>query len=164
MGIDPGLATVGIGVVECTNMYDIHPIDWLTIQTPANTPLPGRLREIQKDLADLLKQHTPDLAVVEQLFFAKNKRTAIAVAHARGAILLTLAMESIPLIEPTPMELKNGITGDGSADKQQIQDMLVQTFNLSQRPKPDDAADALALALYGALQEKGTRTFPSLTS
>ena len=111
-----------------------------------------RLAEIGNDLAALLTDMRPELAVVEKLFFATNEKTALDVAHARGVIMLTLAQAQIPIIEPTPLQLKSAITGDGRASKEQVQDMLVRMLHLATIPQPDDAADALALAVYGALQ------------
>lgn len=150
LGIDPGLATVGLGIVERLPGGAVKAVDWLTITTPANTPLPDRLREIRDDLTAFVRDLRPDLAVVERLFFQKNVSTALDVAHARGAILLTLSELQVELLEPNPLELKLAITGDGKADKRQVQDMLMRTLCLSEVPRPDDAADALALALYGA--------------
>lgn len=150
IGIDPGLATIGIGLIEATSKNDIKVLDWLTIETPAGEETPNRLKEIAKDLANLLEENKPELAVVEKIFFAKNEKSAINVAQARGVILQMLASRSIPIIEPTPIQIKSVITGDGRADKRQIQNMLMRTLNLQEVPKPDDAADAIAMALYGA--------------
>ena len=154
LGIDPGLATIGIGVVDAKSAHDIVPGEWLTIQTKAGLPLAERLQEIEKDLVTLLAEVQPELAVVERLFFATNEKTALDVAHARGVIMLALARANIPIIEPTPLQLKSAITGDGKASKGQVQDMLVRMLKLRTIPKPDDAADALALAVYGALQHR----------
>lgn len=149
LGIDPGLATIGLGLIEAEGSQSITPLDWLTITTPAKTPLLDRLEEISKDLSAYLEETKPDLAVVEKLFFAVNEQTAIDVAQARGVILQTLSSHGIPVIEPTPLQLKSAITGDGKADKRQIQDMLVMLLKLDEAPQPDDAADALALAVFG---------------
>jgi len=154
LGIDPGLATIGLGLVQANNPQDMQALEWHTITTPPQTPLPDRLREIAKDLREYLKETQPDLAVVEKLYFGMNAKTAIDVAQARGVLLETVARQAIPIMEPTPLQLKSCITGDGRADKKQIQDMLQMMFNLEEAPKPDDAADALALAVYGALQGK----------
>ncbi len=149
LGIDPGLATIGIGVLDATSAHDLHVVEWLTIQTdPA--PLAQRLRIIHDDLSQYIAKLSPDLAVVERLFFQTNEKTALDVAHARGCILLTLAEHGIPMIEPTPLQLKSSITGDGKATKSQMQSMIVTMLRLSEIPQPDDAADALALAAYGA--------------
>lgn len=150
LGIDPGLATIGVGLVERDARRSVRALDWLAITTPAGLALAERLKELSTDLATYLAQAKPDLAVVERLFFATNKQTAIDVAQARGVILATLALQGIPILEPTPLQMKLCITGDGRADKRQVQDMVVRTLALDERPTPDDAADALALALYGA--------------
>jgi crossover junction endodeoxyribonuclease RuvC len=156
LGIDPGLATTGIGLIEAESSTAIAHADWLTITTPPRTPLYERLLEIQRDLAAYIDANQPDLAVVEQLFFATNARTAIDVAQARGVILATVAQHAIPIMEPTPLQMKSCITGDGSADKKQVQDMIVRTLKLTETPQPDDAADALALALFGLYQHTFT--------
>lgn len=154
LGIDPGLATVGLGLVERLPGGKIQALEWLTITTKAGLPLPDRLMEIHNDLTAFLRDAKLELAVVERLFFQTNVKTAIDVAHARGAILLTLAEAAIPLLEPNPLELKLAITGDGRADKRAMQEMIARSLGLKEIPKPDDAADALALAYYGAVQTK----------
>ncbi len=151
LGIDPGLATTGIALVESDNPQDIRVLDWLTIETEAGTETPDRLAEIAEDFAGILQEFAPDCAVVERVFFAVNEKSAIDVAQARGVILEHLAVRGIPVTEPTPMQLKHAITGDGKADKRQVQDMLVRMLQLAEIPQPDDAADALALAAYGAI-------------
>lgn len=154
VGIDPGLATVGLGVIDATTGTDIQVIEWLTIETAAGMALADRLVEIHQDLSAFLEEMKPELVVIEKLFFQTNVKTAIDVAQARGVILLAAAERDIPLLEITPLQLKSGITGDGSADKTQVQSMLVQMLHLTEIPKPDDAADALALAVYGALHHR----------
>ncbi len=153
LGIDPGLATTGVGLIETDESGPIS-ADWFTIETPANTPLSDRLVELENDLREYITQVKPDLAVVEKLFFATNEKTAIDVAHARGVILLALKSRQIPILEPTPLELKSCITGDGKADKTQIQNMIMRELKFDKPPKPDDAADAVALALLGVHQHK----------
>lgn len=153
LGIDPGLAIVGIGIVDSVTPTHLDVLDWMTITTKAGLPLPVRLCEIRADLVTILDDIKPDLVVVEKLFFATNVTTAIDVAHARGVIMLTVAERAIPTLEPTPMQLKQAITGDGGADKLQMQTMLLHLLRLTELPKPDDAADALALASYGAMQQ-----------
>ena len=154
LGIDPGFAILRIGLVETSGPQDIQALDWLTIKTKAGIPLPNRLVEIANDLSKLIEEFKPELAVVEKIFFSTNKKSAIDVAQARGVIIQTAAMHGIPILEATPMQLKSCITGDGKADKKQIQDMLVHMFKLKEIPQPDDAADALALAAYGALHPR----------
>lgn len=154
LGIDPGLTTVGIGLIDVQGPEEYTAVDWLTIETDPGENPPTRLAEIAKDLRGLLKTMQPELAVVEQLFFARNEKTAISVAQARGVILLALAERDIPIVEPTPMQMKSAITGDGGADKKQIGDMLMRWLKLDAVPTPADAADALGLALYGAFLAK----------
>ncbi|MBI2117277.1 crossover junction endodeoxyribonuclease RuvC, partial [Candidatus Peregrinibacteria bacterium] len=114
-------------------------------------PLPERLREIAHDLDAFLEETHPDLTVVERLFFARNERSAMEVAHARGVILSKAAYHGCPILEPTPLQLKLAITGNGRATKEEMQRMLMHLLHLKEMPKPDDAADALALAFYGTL-------------
>lgn len=154
LGIDPGLATIGIGIIEATSPSDLTCIEWLTITTPAGLSLSERLIEIAKDLGELLKDTQPDLVVIEKLFFATNEKTAIDVAQARGVILCTVAQAGIRIVEPTPLQMKLAVTGDGQADKLQVQTMLLHLLKLKEIPKPDDAADALGLAIYGALNRE----------
>ncbi len=149
LGIDPGLAIVGLGLIDAPTRDTPVCVEWLTIETKAGLPLQDRLLEIERDLTAYLDQTKPDLAVVEKLFFAKNETTALDVAHARGILLSCIARRNIPLLCPSPAELKSAVTGDGGADKLQMQTMIRLTLKLSELPRPDDAADALALALFG---------------
>jgi crossover junction endodeoxyribonuclease RuvC len=151
LGIDPGLATVGLGLIESESPHDMRAGEWLCIVTAAGLDAAERLKEIHADLSEFLQETKPDLAVVEKLFFSGNQKTAMDVAQARGVILLCLAEAGIPVLEPTPVQMKNAVTGDGQADKRQVQDMLVRILKLQSIPQPDDAADALGLAVYGAL-------------
>jgi crossover junction endodeoxyribonuclease RuvC len=150
LGIDPGLSTAGVGLIEVARDKEPVAIEWLTIETEAGLPLAERLLELACDLEEFLADAKPDLAVVEQLFFATNKKTAMDTAQARGVILLTLKKHGIDVREATPLQLKMAITGDGAADKKQMQEMVKRTLKLNELPSPADAADALALALYGA--------------
>ncbi len=153
IGIDPGLATVGIGLVANAGPQP-KAIEWLTIETKASVPMPERLLELQQDLDQYLKETQPELAVIEKLYFSVNEKTALDVAQARGVLVATVAKHGIQIIEPTPPELKSCITGDGSADKRQMQEMVKIIFGLNEIPRPDDAADALALAAFGAFNGK----------
>lgn len=157
LGIDPGLSTTGIGCIEADSKGFAAP-HWLTIVTDPGKPLVERLAELSQDFDDILEEMEPDLAIVEQVFFAKNARTAIAVAHARGVLLAALGRRLIPVTEVTPMQLKSTITGDGSADKRQIGAMLCRILKLDAPPTPADASDALALAIYGALTQRGIQS------
>lgn len=154
LGIDPGLATIGLGLIESANGQNVTAIEWLTIETSSADTLSTRLAEIAKDLGEYIREAQPELVVVEKLYFATNEKTAIDVAHARGVILAAVASARIPVLEPTPPQLKSCITGDGRADKKQMEKMIVTLFHLDSIPKPDDAADALALAAYGAFMGK----------
>lgn len=154
LGIDPGLATIGIGIIESGPGGSLLAPDWFTMTTAAGLPLEVRLQEIQKDLSMVLENSKPDIVVIEKLFFATNAKTAIDVAQARGVILLTVAQCGAQIIEATPLQLKLAITGDGKADKTQVQTMLMKMLTLSSIPTPDDAADALALAVYGSLTQR----------
>jgi crossover junction endodeoxyribonuclease RuvC len=149
LGIDPGLATVGIGIIEKLIAEKMRVLDWCTIDTSKALTLPQRLLEISDDLAEILREHKPALAVIEKLYFETNRKTAIDVAQARGVILHTVEEAGIPIIEPTPLELKSAVTGDGHADKKQMIAMMERI--LGEKCPSDDAADALGLAVYGAL-------------
>lgn len=151
IGIDPGLATIGIGLGEGDTVAP-HALEWLTIETAASLPFPERLLEIGTDLNTYLQETQPELAVIEKLYFSVNEKTALDVAQARGVIVETVARRGIPILEPTPPQLKSAITGDGSADKRQMQEMVKILFRLQEIPTPDDAADALALTAYGIFQ------------
>lgn len=150
LGVDPGLSTAGLGLIEVDKKRAMKALDWLSIETPRALPLEERLFELANDLETFLKDAKPDLAVVEQLFFSTNKRTAMDVSQARGVILLILRRHGIEIKSVTPLQLKTAIAGDGKADKKQVQAMVKRTLNMKETPEPADAADALALALYGA--------------
>lgn len=150
LGIDPGLATTGLGLIEFLKPNRFKALDWLVITTKPGLETVERLREITDDLRTFIRQEKPELVAIEKVFFATNKKTAIDVSQARGAILLTVHQQGIPILEATPLQLKMAVTGHGQADKKQMQDMVKLALKLSERPEPDDAADALALALYGA--------------
>ncbi|MFH0820566.1 MAG: crossover junction endodeoxyribonuclease RuvC [Candidatus Peregrinibacteria bacterium] len=149
LGIDPGLLTIGFGVVE-GERDDYKFVDCGVIKTSPADSLAERLAMIQKDLADLIKTFHPVAVGVEELFFAKNVTNAIKVAHARGVILLEAARAGLPVLEFTPLQVKSNICGYGKAEKQQMQSMIQKTLGLSRVPKPDDAADALGVALCTA--------------
>ncbi len=155
LGIDPGFATIGLGLIE-TQKNSMKAIDWCTITTKPGLPFASRLAELAKDLQSYIDEHEPDLAVVEKIFFSNNQQTAIGVAHGRGVVLSLLGQGNIDVLEPTPNELKLAIAGDGRADKKQMQAMVMRHLKLTELPQPDDAADALGLALFGAFQHKGS--------
>ncbi|MDD3679131.1 MAG: crossover junction endodeoxyribonuclease RuvC [Patescibacteria group bacterium] len=149
LGIDPGTATTGYGIIQ-KNGQEIKIIDYGCILTPANLPLPDRLLIISKDLRRIIKKFKPDQVAVEELFFAANSKTAIAVGHARGVLLLESKRSNLATFEYTPLEVKVALTGYGRADKNQVQQMVKCLLSLSKIPKPDDAADALAVAICHA--------------
>jgi crossover junction endodeoxyribonuclease RuvC len=149
LGIDPGLATVGFGVIAFQN-DQARLVDFGTMNTPAGLDFCQRLLMLQQDLNHLLERYQPTEAYVEELFFSANAKTAMSVAQARGVILVSLAGHGLQPHSVTPNQVKLAITGDGAADKRQVQDMLKIHLGLDSLPQPDDAADALAIALYGA--------------
>ncbi|MCK5016979.1 MAG: crossover junction endodeoxyribonuclease RuvC [Candidatus Peribacteraceae bacterium] len=151
IGIDPGLATIGLGVIDADGSNINQVVDWCTIKTLAGLPISERLKIIHEDLSEYIKEYKPEFCVIEKIYFQTNEKTAIDVAQARGVLLQVIASANISILEPTPLQLKSAITGDGKADKRQIQDMLIHILKLEEIPKPDDAADALALAFYGAI-------------
>lgn len=146
VGIDPGTAICGYGVVESQGSR-LRAIDYGAIQTSAALPASERLQVIHHQLGDVLKQYQPQVAGVEQLFFNKNVRTAMAVGQARGVILLTIANHGITLAEYTPLQVKQSVVGYGKATKEQVIYMTQRLLSLSDKPKPDDVADALAIAI-----------------
>jgi len=149
LGLDPGTAITGYGLIY----YDGHhltPIDYGVITTPARTPLPARLRTIYHELTALVARHQPTEAAVEELFFARNVRTAVAVGQARGVVLLALAEADLPVHEYTPLQVKQAVVGYGRGTKVQVQEMVRMLLGLDAIPQPDDAADALAVAICHA--------------
>jgi len=145
LGIDPGTATTGFAVIE-KNGCEVVALDFGVISTKPKVSPEKRLLEIFENICELIESHKPDLVAVESLFFFKNQTTAFAVAQARGVVLLAVAKFHIPLTEITPLQVKMAVTGYGRADKKQIQEMVKEIFALKKIPKPDDAADALAIA------------------
>lgn len=145
MGVDPGTATTGYGVVAQAD--GLHLVACGVISTSAGMPLAERLLTIHRQLTALIAQHRPEAVAVEELFFSKNVRTAISVSQARGVVLLTAAQAGVPVFEYKPGEVKQAVTGYGGADKAQMQEMVRLLLNLDQAPQPDDAADAVAIAL-----------------
>lgn len=146
LGIDPGTAMTGYGLVERTGSR-LRAVDYGCLETPAGMPLPERLLLIQDGLIDLVESHRPDLVAVERLFFNKNVQTAFAVGQARGVALLTAARYGLPVYEYGPHEVKLAVTGHGRAEKVQVQRMVQVVLGMATLPRPDDAADALAIAI-----------------
>jgi len=147
MGIDPGTATTGYGLVEENKNGELHAVAYGIVSTDPKLNAGERLLEINKKINELILLHRPDSGAVEKLFFQKNVSTAIAVGQARGVILLSFAQANTPVHEYTPNEVKQSVTGYGSAEKRQVQEMVRTILNLPELPKPDDAADALAIAI-----------------
>jgi crossover junction endodeoxyribonuclease RuvC len=147
IGIDPGTATTGYGLVREGDDGSLQVLDYGVILTPPDLPMPERLLELYQKLTDLLLLHRPESSAVEKLFFQRNVRTALSVGQARGVVLLALAEAGLPIGEYTPLEVKQAVTGYGGADKNQVQQMVRSLLNLADIPRPDDAADALAVAI-----------------
>ncbi len=149
LGIDPGVATIGFGVVDAERGNQ-QLIRYGVITTPAGIPLSNRLYQISQDMSELLRQFDPDEMAVEELFFTKNITTGIAVAHGRGVILLEAERLGVPVYEYTPMQVKQAVAGYGKAEKRQVMAMTARLLKMKEIPRPDDAADALALAICHA--------------
>ena len=147
LGIDPGTATTGYGLVRQAADGSLAAVEFGAILTPAEMPMPDRLASLYEQLQAIILLHRPDSSAVEKLFFQKNVKTALSVGQGRGVVLLALAQSHLPVGEYTPNEIKQAVTGYGSAGKQQMQEMVRLLLGLEQRPKPDDAADALAVAI-----------------
>lgn len=149
LGIDPGTATTGYGVIE-NNRGKLKLVEYGCIRTAKTDSASTRLAEIYRDLKKLIKKHRPEIISVESVYFYKNVKTAIAVAHARGVVLLAAAESQAKLVEFTPLQVKSRLAGYGKADKKQIQYMVKAILDLKTIPKPDDAADAVAIAICAA--------------
>ena len=149
LGIDPGFATVGFGVVDSEGGKQ-QLVKCGVITTPAHTSLASRLSQLYDDLTQLLELFRPDAVSVEELFFNTNITTGIAVAHGRGVILLACEKAGVKIYEYTPLQVKQAVVGYGRADKKQVMEMVKRICRLSAPPRPDDAADAVALALCHA--------------
>lgn len=159
MGIDPGIAIVGYGVIEYSGNKATC-IDYGAVTTKAHTPLTDRLLKVSEGLDFLLEKYCPKAVAVEELFFNNNAKTAIAVGQGRGVCLLSAARRDIPVFEYTPLQVKQAVAGYGRADKLQVQNMVKMLLGLKSIPKPDDAADALAIAICHGSSMK----FQSLTA
>ena len=146
LGIDPGTAALGYGIVEKTGSR-LRAIDYGCFETSPDSPMPERLLAIHTLLDQLISLHQPAVVAVERLFFSKNAQTAMAVGQARGVVLLAAAQHGRPVREATPNEVKSAIAGYGAADKEQVQRMVQLVLGMAELPRPDDAADALAIAV-----------------
>jgi crossover junction endodeoxyribonuclease RuvC len=147
IGIDPGTAITGYGIVREDDAGNLIAVDYGVIRTSSKESMPQRLVQLYHQLKEILLLHSPDNAAVEKLFFQKNVRTAISVGQGRGVAILALAESAIEISEYTPLEIKQAVVGYGKADKLQVQQMVRSLLNLEDIPKPDDAADALAVAI-----------------
>jgi crossover junction endodeoxyribonuclease RuvC len=152
LGIDPGTAALGYGIVETTRGR-VREVDHGCLVTSPDLSLPERLLAIHTLVDDLIALHQPQLVAVERLFFSKNVQTAFAVGQARGVVLLAAAQHGVRVREATPNEVKSAIAGYGAADKEQVQRMVQMVLAMPERPRPDDAADALAIAVWAANTE-----------
>ena len=152
LGIDPGTAALGYGIVEATRGR-VREVDHGCLVTSPDLSLPERLLAIHTLVDDLIALHQPQIVAVERLFFSKNVQTAFAVGQARGVVLLAAAEHEVPVREATPNEVKSAIAGYGAADKEQVQRMVQMVLAMPERPRPDDAADALAIAVWAANTE-----------
>ena len=149
LGIDPGIAIVGFGLIE-SDRRNMRMLQYGAVTTEAGLPLATRLVQIEDDVRALIRQLQPDEIAIEELFFSKNITTGIAVAHGRGVVLCTAERLGIPIFEYTPMQVKQAVVGYGLAEKRQVMDMTRRLLKLKAVPKPDDAADALAIAICHA--------------
>jgi len=146
IGIDPGLATVGFGVIK-TEKEKVKPISYGCIRTLPDKQTPARLLEIFNEITSLFEKYKPEVIAVEKLFFSNNVTNALSVSEARGVIFLAAQQQNIPIFEYTPNQVKQAITGSGRADKKQVQEMIKRLLGLDEIPEPDDAADGLSIAL-----------------
>jgi crossover junction endodeoxyribonuclease RuvC len=156
LGIDPGFDRNGFGVVDDIGGKLIH-IDHGVLQTSKDDSFLHRLKQVRDNVAGLIEKYKPDAVAVEKLFFQTNAKTAINVGMARGVVLLAIADANKKLIEPTPNQVKQGTAGHGQADKKQVQEMVKRLLKLDAVPKPDDAADALAIAIVGCTLANSVR-------
>ena len=147
LGIDPGAASLGYGFVRERHDGSLEPVNYGVIRTRAGTPMPKRLKQIHDELVALIETHQPDRAAVEELFFSRNVTTAIMVAQAQGVVLLTLQKANLETAEYKPVVVKQSVCNYGGADKSQVKRMVQIMLGLDDLPRPDDAADALAVAI-----------------
>jgi crossover junction endodeoxyribonuclease RuvC len=149
LGIDPGTAALGYGIVE-SSRGRLRAVDHGCLVTSPDTALPERLLAVHALVDELIETHQPAVAAIERLFFSRNAQTAFGVGQARGVVLLAAAQHGVPVVEATPNEVKSAVAGYGAADKEQVQRMVQLVLGMTELPRPDDAADALAIAVWGA--------------
>ncbi len=153
LGIDPGIGRVGWGIIEVNgSAFIVHGFG--CIETEVNSDIPGRLFAIYDEVQDIIKEYKPDVLSIEDLFFAKNAKTAFSVGQARGVILLAAEQANLKIAIYTPPQVKSAVTGYGKADKKQVGEMVKLQLHLKEVPKPDDTADALAIAITHAVTKK----------
>jgi len=153
IGIDPGLATVGFGVIK-TEKERVTPMSYGCIRTSPDKQTPQRLLEIYNEITSLFEKYKPEVIAVEKLFFSKNVTNGLSVSEARGVIFLAAQQQNIPIFEYSPNQVKQAITGSGRADKKQVQEMIKRLLGLDEIPEPDDAADGLSIALCHVNMQK----------
>jgi crossover junction endodeoxyribonuclease RuvC len=164
LGVDPGTAVTGYGVVQRGERGAPQLLECGVIRTRARDPLPLRLRDIHEGIADVIARHRPDAVAVEGVFYARNVRTTVVLGHARGVILLAAALAGLPVHEFPPAEIKKAVVGTGAASKQQVQFMVAQLLRLRRPPQPADASDAVAAALCALLAPRlPASAFPAAT-
>lgn len=156
LGVDPGYAIVGFGVVDYAGA-NFAPIEYGAITTMAHEPFDKRLCSIDTDIREVLRRYEPDCMAIERLYFTTNQKTAIDVAQARGILVLAAAQKGLPVYEYTPLQVKQAVVGYGKAEKRQVMEMTQRILRLEQIPKPDDAADALAIAICHGHSCRGLR-------
>ena len=154
LGIDPGIADTGYGVIQKDKQGNLSCLDYGSIKTKAKLSLPDRLEIISIEINKLIEKYKPKLVGVEQIFFCKNVKTALVVGHARGVVLLTIKQNNLEAVEFTPLQIKQAVSTYGRASKTQVQKMVKLLLNLKEIPKPDDASDALAAAICAANSRK----------
>ena len=145
IGIDPGTALLGFGVIESNGESAL--VEYGVVETVSSEPMPERLKFVHESVSELIERFRPDVLAIEQLFFARNVTTAISVGQARGVVLLAAAQAGVAVVEYTPSQVKQAVVGYGKAEKSQMQEMVRIILDLDHTPEPDDAADALAIAL-----------------
>lgn len=162
LGIDPGTAVTGYGVVRRGDDGSIALVECGVIRTSPRAPLSRRLRDIFEGVSELMGRHDPDAVAVEGVFFGKNVRSAVVLGHARGAILVAASMKEVPVAEYPPSEIKSAVVGTGRATKEQVQFMVQRLLRLREPPRPDDAADGVAVALCHCYRGLGVQAPPPM--
>lgn len=163
IGIDPGTARTGYGLVRLTDTGKLELVTHGVVATKANTPMPERLQTLRDSLNEILELHQPESGAVEKLFFQRNVSSAISVGQARGVVLLTMADARVEVDEYTPHEIKQAVVGYGGAGKRQVQEMVRTLLGMEEIPRPDDAADALAVAICHAHSRQSRQRMEELS-